>query len=141
METNRRRFRFSLRTIFVTITVTAVLSGWFVWNVNIVHRRKAALAQWGDQLDDGGFNYSWIRGQNVDLGPPNKLSALRTWLSDAPLCVLQFRDDTDQTVLETAARLFPEAKVIARRNDPWEPEEVRARSSSTPYVTERAGDK
>jgi hypothetical protein len=134
---NRRWFRFSLRTMLAAFTVVAACMGWLRWNVQVVRERKAALAEWGDSLDAGGFNEGWVKGQNIDLGPGNKLSRLRTWLSDAPLYCLQFHDDTEQSVLEYAARLFPEAKLICRRSDSWDEKVIRDGYDGSPYITER----
>jgi len=57
---NRRRFRFSLRTLFIVMTVVCV---WLGWNLNIVRERKLARAaiereRW--ELINGGET-SWIR--------------------------------------------------------------------------------
>ena len=134
----RPRFRSSLVTMLAAITVVVALLGWLIWNVQVVRQRQAALAAWGISLDSGGFSEGWVKGQNIDLGPGNELSWLRTWLSDAPLYCLQFQDDTDQSVLQSAAALFPEAKLISRQNDSWDEKIVRDSYAGYPYITKRA---
>jgi hypothetical protein len=127
----------TLLCILAALTVVAACMGGLTWNLHVVRERRTALAEWGDKLDSGGFTEGWVKGQNIDLGPGNKLSRLRTWLADAPLYCLQFQDDTEQSVLEYAGTLFPEAKLICRGCDSWDEKVIRDSYDGSPYVTKR----
>jgi hypothetical protein len=137
-SSKRHLLHFSLGALLVAFT--AVAACMLMWNVQIVRERRAALAEWAERLDSGGFNEGWVKGQNIDLGPGNELSWIRTWLNDSPLYCLQFQDDTHQSVLETAAALFPEAKLISRRSDPWDEKVVRDTKPAHPFITERSAE-
>lgn len=41
----QRRFSFGLRTLLLSVTVVALIAGYFAWNVNVVERRRQLLTQ------------------------------------------------------------------------------------------------
>src|SRR5262245_40780517 len=82
---DRRRFRFSLRTMFVALTVVAV---WLGWNVSLVRQRRELLAelQAGECFTIPG-PVSVAAGQLTDRDPINKnphpYSIPQFWTDDA----------------------------------------------------------
>lgn len=44
-DARRRRFSFGLRTLLLSVTVVALIAGYFAWNVNIVEQRRQLLTQ------------------------------------------------------------------------------------------------
>ena len=44
---DRRWFRFSLRTLFATVTIAAAGLGWLMWQRNIVEERGRAIQEIG----------------------------------------------------------------------------------------------
>jgi hypothetical protein len=49
---NRRWFAYSLRTLFVVVTVFGVFGGWLVWQVHVIRERCDLVERIND---DGGF--------------------------------------------------------------------------------------
>ncbi len=127
-----RRFAFSLRTLFVVVTVLYV---WMGWNVNLVQKRRAALSAIQSDLvtsltfDEGSASYrsnsekraqeiAWLLSQRHvrDRFPstgPCEVSMLRHWLGDEPIFKIVLKDDSE---LARVRRLFPEAEVTVMDN-------------------------
>ena len=62
----RRRFRFSLRTLFVLLTATCIVLGWMGWTLQIVRQRQSAR-KW---LEDKGVNSGEYRSTLQDIHLP-----------------------------------------------------------------------
>jgi hypothetical protein len=94
----RRWWRFSLRTLFVLVTLIGEVTAWVVWSLNWISQRHVFIR---DKVDHSGpIAFS-------DIGPdvPGRL-----WLvgeEAAEFIILKSASDTDE-----AQRLFPEARVI-----------------------------
>src|SRR5262249_52439536 len=111
----RRRLRFSLRTLFVLVTVIAC---WLGWQVHVVQHRKAMLRQieasggyaFGNQ--DWGWGHPGkdhiLRWGNEDASP----SAIRSLLGDIHAENIGF--DRPMTGADRQAiAAFPEASIYA----------------------------
>jgi len=110
----RRWFRFSLRTLFVLVTVIAC---WLGWQVQVVQHRKAMLKQ---IETDGGLVFigsvDWEHSPSVVFNGPHdhafKLSSLRRMLGDRHIDLIGFDrplTNTDRQAIEA----FPESAVAA----------------------------
>ena len=108
----RRRLRFSLRTLFVVMTVAAMLTGWGVYQVNWIHRRHEVLEKYdGDLAEPGGAikvpGMLWVYGERpvatiyVYLPDDPNDPALGHWFDSHPEVV-------------RIQRLFPEATINGR---------------------------
>jgi hypothetical protein len=96
--TKRRWFRFSLRTLFVLVTVLCV---WLGWQVHLVKQRRAFL-HWVDAR--GGWALLPTQ-QDSSMIPP-----WRRWLGDVAIDGIAFPSDVDQETYVYARRVFPESK-------------------------------
>ena len=103
--------RYSLRTMFVVVTMLAC---WLGWQVNIVHQRKALLRS---VKQEGGWSMGYLdsyeeRGIRTNMFPPqHRLPAWRLWLGDKSICHIAFRDESMRKEADRARELFPEAEV------------------------------
>jgi hypothetical protein len=113
----RRLFRFSLRTLFVVVTLLGCLMGWVVYSLNWIHQRRnprahgiagALVHRFSDRpaapgflwvFGEGGFDYIEI----VIDGPADPQNPRRPLRKE--------RTPEEQAVRERAADLFPEAEV------------------------------
>ena len=98
----RRWFRFSLRTLFVVVTVCALPLGWSVYQLNWIRQRHQ------------------FRSEQVKKG---NVSGTLTMIVDAPLSLRVFGENGQKWVgvfadeeateseMKRAAALFPEAKI------------------------------
>ena len=97
----RRWFRFSLRTMFVAVTV---LGGWLGWNIHFVQERQS--------LRDRLKNTPTFREAEVDMSTqPTSIPIWREWLGDKPVVYLNLHvpmNDEGRRV----RYYFPEAYVI-----------------------------
>lgn len=98
----RRWFRFSLRTMFVLVTVFAVFVGWLAREWRIVRERE----EWIRYNYDGDHPH-WL-AQGDDLGV--SLPIWRTWLGDHPVRSIYPYDAWTAEERSKAERLFPEAE-------------------------------
>jgi hypothetical protein len=95
VKPSRRFLRFSLRTMFVLVTLTAC---WLGWQAKIVADRKSAM-----KIHGMGFE--------PDCWGPN-LGIVRTWMGDYP--IREFFIWDDQVTPADAAHIravFPEASI------------------------------
>ena len=113
--TDRRGPRFTLRTLFVTVTLAAC---WLGWNVNVVHQRTRMREElhaewWGPKA----FHKSEIVQRAPVVEP--QLSWIRQRLGDRALYRVVIRPTRDDAL--RTARLFPEAGVYyyAGASMPW----------------------
>ncbi len=122
----RRWFNYSLRTLFVVVTVLCV---WLGWNVNIVQQRRAArtrskphsidAVEWAhattardrEHIDPrivGIAKSKWCRKQADPTAGPH-ISAIRRWLGDEPIGFVAVWNDSD---FPSVRALYPEAMTV-----------------------------
>jgi hypothetical protein len=106
---SRRLFRFSLRTMFVVVTVVAV---WLGWELKFVRERQAwvqankALIRPGEPVPVGS-----VVGMYIDSGATQSYFPIwRRWLGDAPVPTIVFPEPW--TNHDSVKRLFPEAELF-----------------------------
>ncbi len=109
--TPKRRWpRFTLRTLFVVVTVIGVAAGWLAFNLRQVHNREAILARLGRKV---------THGVSAELIPgPSSRSMPFTWrlLGAKPMAVILFNHEgMTETECHEVEQAFPEAEV--RRAD------------------------
>lgn len=108
----RRWYQFSLRTMFVGMTVLCVYLG---WQASTVRERKAVRA-WliarGDMLrtypNIGPF---WFRDHSEPI------STIRHWLGDLPIDAVAFQEPISKQDAERVYRAYPDTDFYG-----WEPE-------------------
>ena len=102
----RTKFRFSLRTLFVVVTVVCV---WIGWNINIVRQRKIAIAEIGE-LGGGPVYGENLSPQEVASYGLPQISFWRSWLGDKAVVQLilpcEYQEDKEKS--ERIVALFPE---------------------------------
>jgi hypothetical protein len=106
----RRWFRFSLRTLFVVVTV---LSIWLGWQAKIVRDRKAAMVE----INGVGGSYTHEKlWPNAPNELPARIPFWRKWLGDRPVEAIFIR--SDRPVTASLDTLFPEARIERYLPDP-----------------------
>jgi hypothetical protein len=109
----RRWFRFSLRTMFVMVTLFSFWLGWQAWIV----RERLAMRKW---LDDNGGSAGPPMRLVDERGPfvfeqVNTLPFWRRWLGDESIRSVSFpvfpAPSEHVAQLERAKRIFPEARI------------------------------
>ena len=112
---SRRWLRFSLRTLFVVVTLFCV---WLGWSRMVIERRQQTLAR----LEDDGckiircdpfFPFAALpaKGGSIRMVRPPALPAVRRWLGDEPIVAIYLvypRTEVDRLKIESQ---FPEADV------------------------------
>src|SRR5438067_334372 len=88
-------WRFSLRTLFLAVTI---LASWLGWQVDIIHQRKEFRSR-----------ILWSGPGNASFYPPRSIPIYRQWLGDE---LVERLDVSSTAESELAARLFPEATMI-----------------------------
>jgi hypothetical protein len=133
----RRWFRFSLRTLFVVVTVGCI---WLAWNVNIVQQRKAVRERarvekaskrlWGIRfiVEPQGNDpqtaaarefLARVREASTHPSASQDLSTVRRWMGDKPADQIVLRD---QAEVDSVSRVFPEAAIwVLSDSDPMLP--------------------
>jgi len=114
----KRRWTYSLRTLFVVVTIICL---WFGWNINPVRERKAwrarlgpALAQPASSLNDSPNIARWRIINNASKANaespivPQSISCVRQLLGDEPIDFLTVSSSDHAR----ARQLFPEAWII-----------------------------
>jgi hypothetical protein len=107
----RRRFRFSLRTLFVLVTVFGV---WFGWELKFVRERQAVR----EELQrNGGIVQTAAEIQQPWFVGTRTIPFWRRWLGDEAMWFVgplyDLVDEPRIKYLERLVRLFPEADVSA----------------------------
>ena len=110
---NRRWFHFSLRTLFVVVTVLGI---WLGWQLHFVSRRKQAI-NWLEKDLDGLVIYSsWVRDDPAlardrpDVLKWPQLPFWRRWLGDETIAEIWLpKDAYNDANLARLAKCFPEA--------------------------------
>ncbi len=105
---NRRWFRFSLRTLFVVVTIIAAIGYWLAWNINVVHQRQAIRARPDVMFGTGSAE---VNERILKVSKPTTepgVSRIRRLLGDEPAeAILVF----EKPVFSLVVPLFPEATV------------------------------
>ena len=96
------RFRFSLRTLFVVVTVACV---WLGYQLNWIRQRHEILRK-NDQL--GGWTGSWPNPK-----PSWRLHLLR----EQPVGYIMVGNGVEESEFRRIASLFPEAEVVRTANE------------------------
>ena len=107
MTTPRRRwfrFAFSLRTLFVVVTVFGV---WLGWQRHIVQERKAIIAE----LERKGWLFEQGGTQLEEAAPYLQLPIIRKWLGDDAYLDVKWFSDFDEIPASRIERAFPEAQL------------------------------
>jgi hypothetical protein len=108
METNlpkpRRWFRFSLRTMFLVMTVFCCWPG---YQLNWIRQRHTAL-----ERHHPPFKFLSPRNQSVDA--PWSISIL----GESGAIAILIRPDTDAAERESIQKLFPESQIFDRIQEP-----------------------
>jgi len=97
--TPRRRFQFRLRTLFIVVTLLAVLGGYLLLEARIVNERKAML----ETGSDGP-----VVDFTVDKGKDAAIPTLRLWIGDHFFSSVHVKQQADINRYKAA---FPEADV------------------------------
>ena len=110
--TNRRWFRFSLRTLFVVVTLFGV---WLGWQRHIVQERKALIAEL-DQIDPE-FHHETLeslekRTGRIDTFDYARIPIVRKWLGDETVLRVWLPNAANEDLAYRAERAFPEAKIF-----------------------------
>ena len=123
MNTRRpRRFRFSLRTLFVVVTVGCV---WLGWQVSIVAKRGAtrlSIENHGGliyiidfsrpRVGSSPIGYYPIAGRDKNPWGVERFPEVRRWLGDEPVFWIGIsHSEATPEYIEEVANLFPEAGV------------------------------
>jgi hypothetical protein len=108
---------FSLRTLFVVVTVFGIVIGWLAWNVRIVRSRQLTrtwVIRQGGAVHFNGLMpfHSWnppapTRARNADLDP----SWVRRLLGDERVELLECPRNFSTSELDQVAVVFPEAEI------------------------------
>jgi hypothetical protein len=100
IKPKRRRFRFSLRTLFVLVTITGIVSGWMAYQLNWIRERH-------DFLNRHPQTYIYpLPGAKCPW--PLKLFREDAW----PELIVPVSAD------QAAKRLFPESRIRLRDDTP-----------------------
>ena len=113
-----RRLRFSLRTLFVVVTVCAIAVAWFTYQIRTVHHRQDMLRQLrssrvtviNDQLArDLGF---FRRGRPKEFNAECEVSWLRKWLGDETIYLIKNNDETRALPFSDIQTAFPGIMIL-----------------------------
>jgi len=124
--TPKRRWSFSLRTMFVVVTIVGPLSGWITYQLNWIRQRNGGQIDgslW--KLPDPSSNAPWPLWLFGDFG--------RDGISQTAE-ESESRQDMDAE-RERLRRLFPEAIVTVQKDSEWMAEEKRRLESQFPGAT------
>ena len=125
---NRRWFRWSLRTLFVAVTVLCV---WLGWQVNVVQQRRAMAnrirAEGGSVVlvVVSGETANGLEISKLDGVAPNPgdqllssvgyfLRVRQWWLGDFPATYVELPVGSTDLQVQRATSVFPEAEVRIR---------------------------
>jgi hypothetical protein len=123
-QPRRRWFSFSLRTLFVVMTLLAC---WLGWELSVIRERKAVRQQLAAK---GTFQFttSAVYAERYQGGPPPssipKISMIRTWLGDEAIAEIwhsYHHDEFFEADRKLAAETFPEAEIKEWLPEPCHP--------------------
>lgn len=92
--------RFSLRTLFVVVTLCGM---WMGWQFQLVQTRKHALKQLGDS--------GAVVRQHQAWGKPSRISWLREFMGDTSVFSIALPHPNTEDDVERLGELFPEAEI------------------------------
>ncbi|MBI2825762.1 MAG: hypothetical protein HYX69_13840 [Planctomycetia bacterium] len=108
----RRWFQFGLGTMFVLLTLAAV---WLGWELKFIRDRKAMYAF----VKDRGGSVRARRDcppygvhQWTIETPPERIPRWRRWLGDETVCFVVWPSSAQESDIQKAKAMFPEAKTI-----------------------------
>jgi hypothetical protein len=121
-----RWFRFSLRTLFVLVTVSCV---WLGYHLNWIRERQAFIAEMeslkGRELacvllfDNNLLAYYRNATPGTEYDYMKTTFSLSLWLLGEPrVAIIYVSDKADASVTSRANRFFPEADVATTSNEP-----------------------
>ncbi|MCI0360073.1 MAG: Hint domain-containing protein [Planctomycetaceae bacterium] len=119
-------FKFSLRTMFVLVTL---VSCWLAWESSVVRHRKAVLAR---HQSNGAISFTTAKaweerfpGGSTLLGRAAKVSLVRQWLGDEAIqeiwCSSWYSAEFTKVNLDEVKRAFPEAEWRESHPEPCHP--------------------
>lgn len=121
----RRWFRYSLRSLFVVVTL---LCCWLAWESSVVRQRRTVLVELRTKP---AFRVTtvkeYLRRFPGNVTPPNftEVSLLRSWLGDEAIAELwysRYMPDYSDAELSRLKKVFPEAKALEELpQDPCHP--------------------
>jgi hypothetical protein len=151
---NRRWFRYSLRTLFIVVTIFGI---WFGWNLKTVRERKAVLvalrAACGSSLD---FKCDSLESIERDYPTSDlrrysyaRASAVRRILGDESFCHVELPQSLflNRRLVERVENAFPEARlkmvvrgiefnaVVMTRDSLYRPADQRVKNSGDLFKT------
>jgi hypothetical protein len=123
----RRWFRWSLRTMFVVVTVFGC---WLGWEFHFFRERQE-LRRWMDNgLHGGSITPEFVERRGARLARPVTIPIWRKWLGDEPVAVLFPPEGATPAQCERVVTYFPEATII---NAPWD-ERAHQKGRERPLV-------
>ena len=136
----RRWFRFSLRTLFVVVTVFGF---WLGWQLSIVRERKAVLSEIQRVSSPGDFSelsVSVLEGKDNYGSLPEyaRVSRIRRCLGDNSYWFINLPEKLSPTLVERTEYVFPEANLHitgASRDSLYAPESKRRPNVGTIFKT------
>jgi|GEM_PF-5205272 len=109
------RKQFSLRTMFVVVTVFAIFLGWLGWKLSFIRQRRDFLATMYQNIEADGFTDVFIFDHYTQpRSSTTRYLFWRRWLDDKTREQIWVWSDSTETDLERARELFPEAQVGQR---------------------------
>jgi hypothetical protein len=105
----RRRWSYSLRTMFVVVTAVAIPLGWLGWQLKIVRERNAAR-EWLRESREGGVPEYAAGLACTQNNPSNPF--WRVWLGDEAAPVVLITDRLPKEQIDRIRKVFPEAEII-----------------------------
>lgn len=116
----RRRFRFSLRSLLIWVTLAAIPCGWAAYQLDWIRQRRAFLAHWKSWQPSAYYSEELHMPFCDDDYRPSLPISLRMfgergiWEVSIPLDgpTPDELTDTDRRRLKEAKRLFPESPFL-----------------------------
>jgi hypothetical protein len=103
------RFAFSLRTLFVVVTIFGV---WLGWQVRVVHERKSLLSEAKREIDPKGRFLKRFDDWNIKGVVYGQLPYVRQQLGDVAIFEILLLATQDASLIERIERAFPESKIV-----------------------------
>jgi len=123
----RRWLRFSLRTVFVLVTVVAL---WLGWELSIVRARRIALLELRSDPAIDVYTDAQIELPVESPQDAVTISTLRILLGDEPVQIIRHPAGHPESEIARLKALFPEASL--RERDPPMPIDGPTRAISPP---------